>query len=127
MRSDNLQLPCVQPQTSSYTSNFLIVAVVIMVAMVIVVLVVMVVRTGQDGTGWDGTGQDGTEQNGTGQNRHLNLTIQVTRDWQLSQFLRCFRSTPVLNNNTIHKGILATDARSKALNQHISWPHSNIN
>ena len=38
-----------------------------------------------------------------------------------------FQITLVLNNNTIHKGILATDARSKALNQHISWPHGSIN
>ena len=55
--TDNLQLPCVQPPTSSY--NFQL-AMVIMVAMVMVVMVVMVVvvvvvvavvavnRTGQD-------------------------------------------------------------------------------
>ena len=67
MRSDNLQLPCVQPQTSSY--NFQpphghhghggdgghvghVVGVVNMME--------MVVRAGQDGTGRDGTGRDGT-------------------------------------------------------------------
>ena len=33
----------------------------------------MVTRTGQDRTNW-----------------HLNLTFQVTCDWQLLQFLRCF-------------------------------------
>ena len=52
-----------------------------MVIMVAMVMVVMVVRTGPDGTGRDGTGRDG----------HLNLNFQVTCDWQLSQFLRCFQ------------------------------------
>ena len=53
MRSDNLQLPCAQPPTSSYklqiayvhctTSNFLMVAMVIMVAMIITVAMIMAV------------------------------------------------------------------------------------
>ena len=34
---------------------------------------------------------DRTGQDRTGQNRHVNLTFQVTCDWQLSQFLRCSR------------------------------------
>ena len=39
--------------------------------------------------------QDRTGQDRTGQNCHLNLTFQVTFDWQLSQFLRClFIFTP---------------------------------
>ena len=54
----NLQLPDI-------TSNFL------MVATVMVVMVVKLVMV-KDGTG------------------HLNLTFQVTCDWKLSQFLRCF-------------------------------------
>ena len=64
MRSDNHQLPCVQPPTSlCTTSNFLMVNMVIMVAKVIMVTMVMVVtviivvkdRTGQDRTGQDRT------------------------------------------------------------------------
>ena len=84
--SDNLQLPCVQPPnslcaTSNFlvynlqlphiTSNFLMVAIVIMVATVMVVMLVMVVvvnmvvivvRTVQYSTVRDGTGRDGTGQ-----------------------------------------------------------------
>ena len=81
---DNLQLPYVQPPTSlcttsnflvynlqlpRITSNFLMVARVIMVATVMVVVVSVVIfmfRTGQDGTGRE--------------KRHLNLTFQVTCD-----------------------------------------------
>ena len=53
--------------------NMVILNRVVMVALVN--RVAMVDRTGQDRTG---------------QNRHVNLTFQVTCDWQLSQFLRCF-------------------------------------
>ena len=47
MRSDNLQLPCVNAQLPYRTSNFRMVAIVIMIATVMVVMLVMVVRTGQ--------------------------------------------------------------------------------
>ena len=59
------------------------VAMVIMVAIVMVVVLNMVVMV-------DRTGQDRTGQDRTGRNWHLNLTFQVTCDWQFSQFLRCF-------------------------------------
>ena len=60
------------------------VAIVIKVAMVMVVTVVMVVMLVMVVMVFR-TGQDRTEQN-----RHLNLSFQVTCDWQLLQFLRCF-------------------------------------
>ena len=80
----NLQLPCWrlyemrQPPTSlcttsnflvynlqllHITSNFLMVAIVIMVATDMVDMLVMVDRTGQGGTGRDRTGRDGTGHN----------------------------------------------------------------
>ena len=43
-------------------------------------------HVGHDGCG----GHGGHGQDRTGQNCHLNLTFQVTCDWQLLQFLRCF-------------------------------------
>ena len=59
------------------------VAIVIMVATVMVVMLVMVVVVNREHGGHGG-------QDRTGQNWHLNLIFQVTCDWQLSQFLRCF-------------------------------------
>ena len=54
-----------------------------MLVMVVVVnMVVMLDRTGQDRQNW-----------------HLNLTFQVTWDWKLSQFLRCF--TTVLSEKNL--------------------------
>ena len=53
----------------------MVIMVVMVVMLVMLVMVVMVVTTGQDRAG---------------QICHLNLTFQVTCDWQLSQFLRCF-------------------------------------
>ena len=65
---DNLQLPCWRlyeirqpPISLCTTSNFLMVAIVIMIATIMVVMLVMVVvvnRTGQDRTGQDKTGQN---------------------------------------------------------------------
>ena len=93
MRSDNLQLPCVQPPTFSY--NFQLphgchshgghgrhVG-----------QVGTQDRTGRDGTGRDGTGQDRTRHDGRGRDG-TKLTFKLdfpdmTCDWQLSQFLRC--------------------------------------
>ena len=34
-----------------------------------------------------------------------------------------FQITPVVNDNIVYTGILATTVRSKALTQHIWWPH----
>ena len=65
MRSDNLQLPCVQPPTSSYNfqlphghhcivimvATVMVYMVVMLVMVVVVNMVVMVVKTGQDRTG----------------------------------------------------------------------------
>ena len=53
MRSDNLQLPCVQLPTYSYNFQLPHGAIVMVVMVVVVNMVVMVDRTGQDRKGQD--------------------------------------------------------------------------
>ena len=90
MRPDNLQLPCVQPPTSSYNLQFphgchghggh----------------VGHVCHVGHGGRCVPG-GQDRTRQN-------YHLTFQVTFDWQLLQLLRCF--SKCLHASSIFPGFI---------------------
>ena len=94
MRSDNLQLLCVQPPTSSYNFQLPHGRLCHHGRHGHGGLGGQVGHAGHGGRGEHGGhgghgGQDRTGRDRTGRDRHLNLTFQVTCDWQLSKFPRC--------------------------------------